>query len=69
MARASKKREPIKVTSYIHVKDDLVDIDTLTPKQQDYVGACITRGMLNTLNSGQAVFTAKDMPPVEDIFT
>lgn len=63
----AKKREPIKVTAYIHVGDQLVDVDTLTPNQRDYVGARLRMEFLNSIHRGQAVFTT-NLPPRESVF-
>ncbi len=62
-------REPQKIQTmaYIHVGDQLVDVDTLNETQRDYLGATLQVAMLNGAYRGKAEFWV-DLPPVEQVF-
>ena len=63
----AKKAQKIRTIAYIHVGDQLVDVDTLNPQQRDYLGASLSVAMLNGAYRGKAQFWA-DLPPVEHVF-
>ena len=63
----AKEQKKIRVKAYIHVRDQLVDVDTLNEEQKDYLGASLQVAMLNGAYRGKAKFWA-DLPPVEQVF-
>lgn len=63
----ARKQEKIRVVAYVHVGDQLVDVDTLNAAQRDYLGASLQVAMLNAAYRGKAKFWA-DLPPAEQVF-
>lgn len=51
-----KKMQKITVRSFVHVGDELVDVDTLTQEQKIKFGTELRIQYLNALFAGKAVF-------------
>ncbi|MBO4854060.1 MAG: hypothetical protein J5482_02795 [Oscillospiraceae bacterium] len=64
MAKRGLKPEDIKVVSYVHVGDKLVNTDDLNEEQKRRLANALAVGWLNGLFAGQAVFYAED--PMKD---
>lgn len=61
-----RKREPIKTVAYCHVGDQLVNMDDLTPEQQNRAANWLATTYLNELYRGIATFeVAEDLPTAE----
>lgn len=64
----AKKQEPIRTEAFVHIGDQTVNIDTLTPEQRSYVGAQLLATMLNAGNEGKAVFAVEGLPERDSVF-
>lgn len=63
----ARKHEKIRVVAYVHVGDQLVDVDTLNDEQRNYLGASLQVAMLNGAYRGKVKFWS-ELPPVEQVF-
>lgn len=52
----AKNQPSIQVIAYVHVGDQLVNVDELSPKQREHLGCELTVTMLNAAFKGQARF-------------
>lgn len=64
----ARKQEPIRTRAFVHVGDELVDIDTLSAEQRSYIGAMLRVTMLNAGYEGKAVFQAEGLPERDAVF-
>lgn len=49
-------QQKIKTRAFIHISNELVDVDTLNPEQHARLATVLKTTYLNTLYSGKAVF-------------
>lgn len=63
----ARKPQKIQTVAYVHVGNQLVDVDTLNHEQRDYLGASLQVATLNAAYRGKAEFWV-DLPPVEQVF-
>lgn len=52
----ARKEQKIKVISFVHVGEELVEVSKLTPEQKVELGTWLKCTYLNNLFAGQAVF-------------
>ena len=54
----------IKTRAWVHVGDQLVDVDTLSPEQRQELATQLCLGILNTVYAGKAEFRrTRDVDP------
>lgn len=56
----AKKQQKIRVVSYVHVGDELVEWSQLTPEQKEKAATILKVNYLNALYAGKAKFRAAD---------
>ena len=58
----ARRQEPIRTEAFVHIGDQLVNLDTLSREQRSYIGAKLRTAMLNAAWEGKAVFRAEGLP-------
>jgi len=57
-----KKEQKITVRAWVHVGDQLVDVDTLSPEIRQKLATELNVRLMNALYAGRAVFTVEEKP-------
>lgn len=60
-----RKEQKITVRAWVHVGDQLVDVDTLSPEMKQKLATELNLNLMNTLYAGRAVFTVAEKPDQE----
>jgi hypothetical protein len=57
-----KKEQKITVRAWVHVGDQLVNVDTLSPEMKQRLATELNLSLMNALYAGRAVFTVAKEP-------
>jgi len=57
-----RKEQKITVRAWVHVGDQLVDVDTLSPEMKQKLATELNLSLMNALYAGRAVFTVAEKP-------
>jgi len=57
-----RKEQKITVRAWVHVGDQLVDVDTLSPEMRQKLATELNLNLMNALYAGRAVFTVAEKP-------
>ena len=57
-----RKEQKITVRAWVHVGDQLVNVDTLSPEMKQRLATELNLSLMNVLYAGRAVFTVAEEP-------
>ena len=68
MIIVGRKQQEIKVDAYVNIGETLVDIDSLTKQQRDYIGKVLNYQGVRAALGNRGVAKPPKLPPIEEVF-